>query len=96
MNIPCILAATGASAVIAVGMLASASAAEISCYDAKIYNTVGSITCRGTGLFRAKGDCVSQLDQYSGWVRIRDSAATAFVECRFKIRGVSAETRPGA
>jgi hypothetical protein len=72
------------------------AAASISC-QSRVYNTVGRVTCTGTGLFRAKGDCNwPDPDRYSGWVRINKSTASAYVECTRKINGVSAETRPGA
>lgn len=95
-------ALAGAPVVSASPAMASASpaavpaAASINCYDYRVYHTVGRVTCSGTGLFRAKGDCAWEADPYSGWVRINNSSATAYVECTFKIRGVSAETRPGA
>lgn len=99
-----------AAGVLAVAPMASASpaadsasptvvaaAATISCDKGRVFKTVGRVTCTGTGLFRAKGDCNwPDPDRYSGWVRINKSTASAFVECRRKINKVSAETRPGA
>ncbi len=116
MYIRRMLAAAGASAAIAAGILAGAPMTSVSpatasnsptlmaaaqpsinCFDGRIYNTVGRITCTGTGLFRAIGTCERQFDQTSReWVRVNNSTATAYVECRHRIRGVRAETRPGA
>ena len=93
-NAPAGLASPGA--ISATPAALPTAAAGINCYDNRVYNTVGRITCHGTGLFRAKGDCDNEPDRYSDWVRINNSEATAYVECTFKIRGVSAETRPGA
>lgn len=88
--------ALASPATASVNPTVTATAAHIDCHDPRVYNTVGRVTCKGTGLFRAKGNCTQQLDAYSNWVRIKDSEATAYVECKHKIRSVSAETRPGA
>jgi hypothetical protein len=112
MYIQRILATIETSLAIAAGIFASAPmasaspatasvsptlmAAAINCSDSRVYHTVGRVTCSGTGLFRAKADCAWQEDQYSNWVRINNSTATAYVECAHKIRSVTAETRPGA
>lgn len=104
--------ATGLSAAVAAGVLAVApmasgspatasadptmltAAASISC-TTKTFRTVGRVTCKGTGLFRARATCKFG-HKTSGWVRINNSTASAYAECRISIKEVRAETRPGA
>jgi hypothetical protein len=93
---PAALIASGSPATASASTPAVPAAAAISC-TGRIYRTVGKVTCTGTGLFRARGDCNwPDPDRTSDWVRINNSTASAYVECFRKINGVSAETRPGA
>ncbi len=73
------------------------AAAGITCYDYRTYDKVGRVTCKGTGLFRAKADCNwPDADETADWVRINNSASTAYVRCDYDINKVTAEIRPGA
>ncbi len=100
--------ATIAAAMMALGGAASASAAsnaqEATVAEAaaagmncttKAYRTVGKATCTGTGLFKVKLDCKAPQisDAESGWVRINNSTASAYAECRHGINHVYAITR---
>ena len=74
---------------------AEAAAASMSC-TTKAYRTVGKATCKGTGLFKVKLDCKAPQirDKESGWVRINNSTASAYAECKYGINHVQAITRP--
>jgi hypothetical protein len=88
--------ASGSPATASPSTAPVTTAASIWCTQ-RIFNTVGRVTCTGTGLFRARGDCNwPDRDRTSGWVRINNSTASAYVECTRKINAVFPETRPGA
>jgi hypothetical protein len=73
-----------------------AAAASINC-TTKAFRTVGKATCTGTGLFKVKLDCKAPQipDVESGWVRIDNSTASAYAECKYGINHVYAITQPG-
>jgi hypothetical protein len=55
--------------------------------------TGGWVECTGRGTWRAKADCANEPDDYSKWVTQGKGPHREYVECTFRIRGVSYEVR---
>jgi hypothetical protein len=55
--------------------------------------TGGWVECKGKGTWRAVADCQNELDDTSDWLTQKKGTHRRYVECTFRIAGVSYEVR---
>jgi hypothetical protein len=70
----------------------SAKAKNLQCRTS-FGETGGWVECKGQGTWRALADCQNEPDDSSDWLTQKKGTHRRYVECTFRIAGVSYEVR---